>query len=342
VRGLLAPPQAADELGWLGPYRVLAVLGEGGMGVVFEAEDPQLERRVALKVMRPGQAGEVGRRRFLREARATAAIEHDHIVPIFQVGEAPVEGVGVVPFLAMPFLRGETLEARLERDRNLPAGELLRVGRELALGLAAAHEKGLIHRDLKPANVWLEAKTDRVKILDFGLARATHEGPVPGPQDTAAQGPATRAPDAGAGLTEQGALVGTPAYMAPEQVKGQPVDQRCDLFGLGCVLYQMSTGELPFKGADTLATLTAVVRERPRLPRDLRPELPAELSWLVMRLLAKSPAGRPPSAAAVAEELDGIRQRLQRRARRRRLAVVAGAALLALAPNGFSGHNCKE
>src|SRR5207302_3265782 len=143
----------------------------GGMGIVFQAEDPQLQRLVALKVMKPGlAASSSARQRFLREARAAAALEHDHIVPIYQVGED--RGV---PFLAMPLLRGETLEERLEREGKPPLAEVVRIGQEIAEGLSAAHERGLMHRDIKPANLWLEGERSRVKIVDFGLARAVGE-----------------------------------------------------------------------------------------------------------------------------------------------------------------------
>src|SRR5437764_5748351 len=164
--------------------------------------------------MRPALAsGKAARQRFLREARAAAAVKHDHIVTIYAVGED--RGV---PFLAMEFLEGEPLDARLEREKNLPMAEVLRIAREISEGLAGAHDKGLIHRDIKPANVWLEGQWGRVKILDFGLARAAREH---------------------AQLTQTGAILGTPAYMAPEQARGETVDARCDLFSLGCVLYRM-------------------------------------------------------------------------------------------------------
>src|ERR1022692_532794 len=178
------------------------------MGVVFRAEDPHLQRLVALKAMLPGlAASESAKQRFLREARAAAALKHDHIVSIYQVGED--RGA---PFLAMEFLEGEPLDDRLKRQGRVPVPEILRIGREIAEGLEAAHEKGLIHRDIKPANLWLEGKKRHVKILDFGLARA--------------MGDTTH-------LTQSGAIIGTPAYMAPEQAEGQVVDYRCDLFSLG-------------------------------------------------------------------------------------------------------------
>ncbi len=277
----LAPPQAADELGRLGPYRVLQVLGAGGMGVVFRAEDPQLQRIVALKAMLPALAASASaRQRFVGEARAAAAIKHDHIVTIHQVGED--RGV---PFLAMEFLEGEPLDARLERQGKLAVADVVAIGREIALGLAAAHKRGLIHRDIKPANIWLEAETARVKILDFGLARAV------GQENH---------------LTQLGAIIGTPAYMAPEQAQGGSLDARCDLFSLGCVLYRLATGEPAFRGNDVVSMLLAVATERPRPPQELEATLPPELSKLIMDLLAKNPDGRPASAHAVAEALERL------------------------------------
>jgi formylglycine-generating enzyme required for sulfatase activity len=274
----LAPAQQPDEIGRLGAYRVLKVLGHGGMGVVFQAEDPSLKRKVAIKAMLPAlAASDSARQRFLREAQTAAAIEHDHIVPIYQVGED--RGV---PFIAMPFLKGEPLDARLKRERMLSVAEVVRIGREAAKGLAAAHAAGLVHRDIKPANLWLEGEEGRVKVLDFGLARA--------------------ASDDGQ-LTQQGAILGTPAYMAPEQGAGQPVDGRCDLFSLGCVLYCLATGQLPFRGSDPVSTLVAVATHEPPPPAELRRDLPGDLSDLVMRLLEKRPEARPQSALAVVEAL---------------------------------------
>jgi serine/threonine protein kinase len=260
---------------------VLAVLGAGGMGVVFRAEDPHLARPVALKAILPGMAAsDSARQRFLREARAAASIKHDHIVTIYQVGEDRS-----VLFLAMEFLEGQSLEGRLQRDGKLPLAEVLRIGREMAQALAAAHQRELIHRDIKPANIWLEGESSRVKILDFGLARTARE-----------EGQ----------LTQQGAIVGTPAYMAPEQAQSKSVDSRCDLFSLGCVLYRMATGEPPFKGTDLISTLMAVATEEPRPPHELNRSLPRALSDLILSLLAKEPEGRPPSAQAVIESLERI------------------------------------
>jgi WD40 repeat protein/serine/threonine protein kinase len=279
VERLLAAPAAADEIGRLGPYRVLRTLGAGGMGVVFEAEDGQLGRRVALKVIHPNHAGSpAARERFLREARALAALEHDHIVSVFQVGEER----GIL-FLAMPLLKGTTLDARLARDGKLPVGEVLRIGRETAEGLAAAHDRGLVHRDIKPANIWLEGERGRVKLLDFGLARSVADPAL---------------------VTQHGVIVGTPAYMAPEQADSKVLDGRCDLFSLGCVLYRCATGELPFSGADTVSMLLAVATQEPRPPCTLEPQLPQALSDLILHLLAKRPTDRPAGASIVAEALE--------------------------------------
>ncbi|MEM7311939.1 MAG: serine/threonine-protein kinase, partial [Planctomycetota bacterium] len=237
----LAPAQSDDEIGRLAHYRLLRILGVGGMGVVYLAEDTQLERMVALKILRPS-LGQAARQRFLLEARAAAGVEHDHVVTIYQVGEE-----NQLAFLAMQWLDGETLEDRLEREAKLPIAEVARIGRELALGLAAAHNQSVVHRDIKPANVWLEADRGRTRILDFGLARAVNENPQ---------------------LTETGMIAGTPAYMSPEQARGEVVDQRSDLFSLGCVLYRMVTGQLPFNAANPLATIMAIQSHHPADPRD--------------------------------------------------------------------------
>jgi hypothetical protein len=277
----LAPAQGPGELGRLGHYRVLRVLGAGGMGVVFHAEDAVLQRAVALKAMLPALASSgTNRERFLREARAAAAVEHENVVVIHQVGED--RGV---PFLAMPFLKGESLEQRLRREGRLPAAEVVRIGREAALGLAAAHKSGLVHRDVKPGNIWLEEGTGRVKILDFGIARSTSG-------DTQ--------------LTQQGAIIGTPAFMAPEQGAGRQLDGRADLFSLGVVLYRAATGRMPFHGKDTISTLLAVATEHPKAPEKVCPGVPAALSRLVLQLLAKDPEDRPATGGEVAGRLGAI------------------------------------
>jgi WD40 repeat protein/serine/threonine protein kinase len=336
---LLAPAHGPGELGWLGPYRVIKVLGSGGMGVVFQAEDPQLQRCVALKVLNPNLAASpVARKRFQREARATAALDHDHIVPIYHVGQEH----GTL-FLAMPLLHGESLEARLKREGRLPVAEAMRIARDVAVGLAAAHDRNLVHRDIKPANIWLESGGDSSGkgVRDGNRSRGTDpqtvayspsscwqpQGKQPGAWDTAtATQPSAhaavdtsgvparvkildfglaRARDS-AEVSQCGLIIGTPAYMAPEQARAENVDPRADLFSLGCTLYLMCTGELPFKGRDTLSTLTALAVDRPRAPRELNSDVPAALSDLVMNLLARNPAERPPSAEAVVQAIQAI------------------------------------
>lgn len=278
----LAPPQGPNELGRLGAYLIRKVLGTGAMGIVFEAEDSQLKRPAALKVMKPSLAAYAEfHRRFLREAQLAAAIEHEHVVTIYQVGED--RGV---PFLAMKLLQGETLEDRLERTGGrLPVEEVLRIGREIAEGLSAAHARGLIHRDIKPANIWLETGRDRVKIVDFGLARGS---------------------GADAHFTQAGAVIGTPSYMAPEQANAEEVDGRCDLFSLGAVLYRACTRRLPFDGKDTLSVLTALATKTPTAPHKIASHVPPPLSALVMRLLAKDRGDRPQSAREVVEAIEAI------------------------------------
>jgi len=274
----LLEPHEPNERGRLGSYRILKVLGSGGMGLVLQAEDVNLERLVALKVVRPQLAKDPdARQRFLREARAAAAIKHDHIVTIYQVGQERD-----IPFLAMELLEGESLESRLFRDGKLPVTEVLRIGREIAEGLAAAHARNLIHRDIKPANIWLEAGAGRVKILDFGLARPA---------------------DGNIGLTRIGTVHGSVQFMAPEQARGEALDQRCDLFSLGCVLYRMCTGQPAFSGTSVMAVLTALALDEPKAVSDLVPELPFGVADLVKTLLAKKPEDRPASARAVVEAI---------------------------------------
>jgi serine/threonine protein kinase len=279
----LDPPEFPGELGRVGQYRVVKVLGSGAMGIVFQAEDVPLKRPVAIKSLKADLAArEADRRRFLREAQMAAAIDHPHIVTIYQVGEH--HGI---PYLAMKLLRGQSLEERInDRGGWLPLPEVLRIGQEIAEGLAAAHARGLIHRDIKPANIWLEEDRDWVRIVDFGLARAS---------------------SADAHLTQTGMIVGTPSYMAPEQACAEPVDHRGDLFSLGCLLYRMSTGQLPFRGKSMTAVLLAVTSATPVPPRDLNPSLPPAFSALVLSLLEKAPADRPASAMAVWHALEQVK-----------------------------------
>jgi urea transport system substrate-binding protein len=275
----LAPAELPDELGRLGGYRILRVIGEGGMGVVFEAEDPHLHRRVAIKVLKPHGPEDPTRDRFLQEARLAASLSDARIVTIHQVGED--RGW---PFIVMELLHGESLDTLLKRRHTLPASEALRIAREVAEGLALAHDHGLIHRDIKPANIWLEkprsaAEPPPVKLLDFGIARSMESD--------------TR-------LTIEGRIVGTPSYLCPEQACSEPLDGRCDLFSLGCVLYAMLAGASPFERKNTILSIRAVLDDE---PPTLPAQLPGPLVALVGRLLSKEPRDRPATARQVADEI---------------------------------------
>jgi WD40 repeat protein/tRNA A-37 threonylcarbamoyl transferase component Bud32 len=256
------------------------------MGAVYAAYDTLLHREIALKVMRPElTASPTARERFLREARAAAGVESDYIVPIHQVGEDN----GVL-FIAMPLLKGETLDDRLKRDGKLSVPTAFKVAREVAEALRAAHDAGLVHRDIKPANLWLEGGAAdrthgfrRVRVLDFGLARPVGDAHLTG-----------------------NAIVGTPAYMSPEQASGQELDSRTDLFSLGSVLYECLTGQLPFRGANALAVLSALATTVPPPVDEANPEVPTALGELVSRLLSKDVAARPESAAAVVANVEDL------------------------------------
>ncbi len=275
----LQPTDRPDLLGTLGPYEVQEVIGQGGMGVVLKAFEPALHRLVAIKVMAAAVAGSAtARRRFTREAQAAAAVCHDHIVTVHGVHEA-----NGLPYLVMQYIAGESLQARIDRTGPLEVEEVVRIGLQTAAGLAAAHAQGLIHRDIKPANLLLENGLARVKITDFGLARMVDD----------------------VQLTQNGAVTGTPEYMAPEQARGEPVDFRADLFSLGSVLYTMCTGTPPFHGASALAVLRQVNDQPPPSIRSLNPDVPAWLEALITRLMAKDPAERFQSAAEVATLLEG-------------------------------------
>ena len=279
------PPAAPGEAGTLGPYRVVKELGKGGMGAVYLAVDTRLDRKLAIKVMLPEFAADsVAKERFLREARAAAKISHDNVVIVHEADER--DGV---PYIAMQYLQGYPLDEYLKTKGAPALPHVLRIARETALGLAAAHALGLVHRDIKPANLWLEAPYGRVKVLDFGLAK-----PV----------------DAEAELTKSGAVVGTPAYMSPEQARGQKVDARTDLFSLGAVLYRLCTGKTPFDGPNVMAVLMALGTEDPTPVRELNPNVPEPLAQLIHQLLAKKPDDRPQTATEVAKVLRAILEQL--------------------------------
>ncbi len=262
----------------VGHFRIVSELGRGGMGVVYLAEDLTLRRRVALKVLPAAALADAERRaRFLREARAASAVAHPGVAAVFEVGED-----GEDLFLVMEYVAGETLHDRLERGA-LEIGEARRIALAIAAGMAAAHEAGVIHRDLKPANVMIAAGDEAVKILDFGIARSMARADDP---------PIESAPTVTAGATVEGRILGTPGYMAPEQMEGRAVDGRADVFAFGVVLYEMVTGARPFAGDTAIERLVAVSRDAPVPPSARRPGVPAALDRVILRCLEKRPGDR--------------------------------------------------
>ncbi len=270
----LTAPSVPGDLGSLGTYRILNRVGRGGMGIVFRAFDPKLQRVVAVKVLAPEIAIEpMARKRFEREARSAAAVSHPHVVVIHAVDETHNP-----PYLVMEFVQGKTLAEKLASQGALSVKEILRIGAQMAEGLAAAHAQGLVHRDIKPANILLENGVERVKVTDFGLAKAVHD----------------------VAMTRTGDLSGTPQFMSPEQCSGGSVDHRTDLFSLGSVLYAMCTGRPPFRADNPLALLKRVCEDVPRPIQQVNPDAPDWLCAIIDRLLAKSPTDRIQTAAEVA------------------------------------------
>jgi WD40 repeat protein len=275
------PPTREGPLGQLGRYHIVRELGRGGFGFVFEAYDERLRCRVAVKVLRPElAAGAAHRGRFLREARVAAAVNHDHVVTVHHVEDAPDFPL---PYIVMEYLDGETLSARLDREGPLPPRTAAELARQVASGLAAVHGRGIVHRDVKPSNIILEATTDRAKITDFGVARL-------------AEGQGTR-------LTESGALAGTPTYMSPEQALGSgDLDERSDVYSLGVVLFELLTGQVPHKGP-LHEVLRQVLHGAPKSPRALNTSVPPALAAIVVKCLARKPYQRYRSAASLADDL---------------------------------------
>ena len=252
----------------LAHYRILELAGGGGMGVVYKAEDLRLARTVALKFLPPELTRDPdAKSRFLQEARAASALDHPNICTIHEVGETDDGQL----YLAMPFYDGETLRKRIERG-PLPIDEAVDIAEQIARGLAKAHRGGIVHRDIKPANLMVTSD-GVVKILDFGLAKLA----------------------GAAAITRTGSSVGTPAYMSPEQSRGEEVDHRTDLWSLGVVLYEMVAGRRPFRGEHEQAILYSLLHEEPKPLAELRPEAPPELERIVEGLLAKDPAQRYPT-----------------------------------------------
>ncbi len=273
----LQPSHKPGSLGRLGHYEVLEVLGRGGFATVVRAFDEVLQRVVAIKILSPQMAvTSPARKRFLREARAAAAVRDDHVVQIHAVEEQPR------PYLVMEYIPGQTLQQKLDATGPLETSEMVRLAVQIARGLAAAHARGLIHRDIKPSNILLEQGAEtKAKLTDFGLARAVDD----------------------ASLTQSGVIAGTPLYMAPEQARGDPIDHRTDLFSLGSVFYVMLSGRPPFRAPTALAVLKRVCEDTPRPIRDIIPEAPPWLCDLISKLHAKKPDKRFQTAQEVADLL---------------------------------------
>ncbi|MEX2138977.1 MAG: protein kinase [Pirellulales bacterium] len=274
----LAPSDDPAMLGRLGVYEVIGMLGRGGMGIVLKGFDRALHRNVAIKVLDPVLAN-VGaaRQRFAREARAMAAISHEHVVPVYGVDEH-----GRLPYFVMEYVPGGTLERRLTQEGPCKVVEVVRVGLQVAQALAAAHRQGLIHRDIKPSNVLLDQGTERVRVADFGLARAAND----------------------ASFTRTGLLAGTPQYMAPEQIRGESCDAQSDLFSLGSLMYSLCAGHPPFRSESVYAVMQRIVHDEPRSLREQNPEVPAWLEDLIFKLLAKEKLQRFATADDVIEALE--------------------------------------
>jgi serine/threonine protein kinase len=272
----------------LGPYEIVSALGAGGMGEVFRARDTRLGRDVAVKILTAAHAGDPDSvRRFEKEARAVASLSHPNVVPLFDVGEQ--DGVR---YAVSEYVAGETLRERLKRG-SVPPGEAAEIAAQIAEGLSAAHDRSFVHRDIKPENVIL-ARSSFARILDFGLAkRSTRMVGASVSEEEATQS---------AFLTEPGIITGTVGYMSPEQVRGEPVDGRSDIFSLGVVLWEMVTGRRPFSGDSPVETLSAILREEPP-PDPVLASLPSEFERILRCSLAKRPEGRYQSAAELARDL---------------------------------------
>ncbi len=308
----LKPSPHSGSLGSLGHFEVLELLGKGGFGIVVRAFDEKLHRMVAVKALAPQIAGNANARtRFVREARAAASVNSKHVVSTYEVYEQPV------PYLVMEYIVGESLQERIDRLEPFSAAEILRIGAEIAEGLAAAHSQGLIHRDIKPANILLEVRegaSSRVKIADFGLARAVDD----------------------VNATQSGIISGTPHYMSPEQARGETLDHRTDLFSLGSVLYTMCTSHPPFVAHKQIAVMKRVCDDKPRPICEFNKSIPDSLIAVVDKLLVKDADGRFQTAAEVCALLGsqlaqvGNSTRQAARKTQRRRWVAAAIALLAL------------
>ena len=282
------PPKKPGELGTLGKYRILKELGRGGMGGIFLGYDERLKRRTAIKVMLPKYVENPhAKERFNREALAAAQIKHENIVVIYDCDEW-----NNIPYIAMEYLVGASLDEFLKKTPVTGISQALRVGKEICSALAVAHKMGVAHRDIKPSNIWLEAPLGKAKVLDFGLVKWLN------PLDEAK-------------LTTSGAIIGSPAYMSPEQARGGKIDHRTDIFSMGAVMYRMVTGQLPFQGDNLMDLLMALGGKDPKPILEINPKVPEQLAALIHKMLQKSPEHRPQRAEDVANELQKIADKRQ-------------------------------
>ncbi len=309
----------------LAHYTITGKLGEGGMGVVYEAIDDHLERDVALKLLsREAVANPSRKQRFVLEAKTASALNHPNIVTIYDISSADS-----TDFLAMELVRGRTLEQALSRGK-LRLADTLKYSVQIADALAAAHAVGIVHRDLKPGNIMINERGD-VKVLDFGLAKLTDRGTITEDEETRT----------GFGITAEGALVGTVPYMSPEQAEGRKVDARSDIFSFGSVVYEMLTGRPAFRGTNSMAVAASILRDEPQPPSEIVPDLPPELERVVSRCLRKPVDRRSQSMAEVHVSLRELKETLDSgilaavpavnaRGRKRWVYPSAGALLLGL------------
>src|SRR5262245_17180706 len=314
----LTPSENPELLGLLDKYEIRGVIGRGGMGIVLRGYDPALERVVAIKVLAPELASNAtARKRFVREGQTAASVQHEHVVTIHAVEPGEKR-----PFLVMKYIDGPSLAEKLDESGPLPVEQIVRVGCEIALGLAAAHANNLVHRDIKPSNILLEKPNETARITDFGLARAVDD----------------------VAITKAGVVTGTPQFMSPEQARCEAIDHRSDLFSLGCVLYAACTGRSPFRARTPLAAISRVCEDTPRPIREAKPDIPEWLAEIIDKLLEKNPDNRFQTAAEVGESLRGhlahprdphnkprpASLRQPRRKPGRRVRIAAGRVLLVL------------
>src|SRR5437870_718459 len=280
----------------LGPYEILSLVGAGGMGEVYRARDTKLNRDIALKILLEREAADPQRRaRFAREAQNVAALNHPNIVTIYTVEEA--DGIA---FLTMEFVVGRPLREMIPRG-GMPLERLLTIAVPLADALTAAHARGITHRDLKPANIMVGAD-NRVKVLDFGLAKL-HE-PEPAPLGVTSFPTAEH-------MTGEGRIVGTAAYMSPEQAEGKPIDHRTDIFSFGVILYEMATGERPFQGNTTISVISSIVKDTPRSVTEINPALPRDIGRIIRRALVKDPEHRYQTVKDLGNDLEDLKRDLE-------------------------------